>query len=509
MTLSNADLREALDACLPEIARQHHSPGVNAAVARDGQVIWEGAEGLADLERGIPMTPATVNRSGSMGKTYTATAVMQLVEQGIVELDGRADAHLAFRIDNPLGGGEVTVRHLLTHSSGMMTNGACSTFSTPTPLEEHLRQHYAGEIGIDFFPKMDLPMWSAPTGEAAQYSNIGIATLGLIVQRANPDGLPFSEYVQRNVIDLLGMTSTQYPPVQDPDHIRPDLLGRMSTGYSRLGGGVHIPSPRLCFADFPAGTAVLTPGDHVRLLAAYLEGGTLDGRQLLKPETVQEMLTPQREGIFPATAVGLVWMLRGVGTELATFGHSGAHMWGWTNTSTGFLNHRIAIAVSANHWNLFEGEHNPRYGEGDDLTAVLGHLLRADRPISAHRGHAHPWAWKVSYVTGLVAANRFGPYLGIEEPLTDAHLDAMTGGARSVDAGRGGVELWDAEGFRAGVADFSLAEPTGAGIHAFLASDRIGVSPAEMYLVNRELLGPTGGAVVGIPAELTTDKADQ
>ncbi|HEX9890045.1 MAG TPA: serine hydrolase domain-containing protein [Nitriliruptorales bacterium] len=496
MPLTDKDIVEAFEVVVPEVARQHATPGLNLAIARHGEVIWEAGEGYADLELQAPMTPETVNRSGSMGKVYTATAVMQLVERGIIDLHERADAHLPFDIDNPLGGGDVTVWHLLTHTSGLMGNGACSSFDEPTPLEEHLAEDYA-RGHVDFYPQMQIPTWSAPVGEKPQYSNTGIATLGLIVANANPEGLAYSEYVQRHVMDPLGMTSSQYPPVQNRRHIRPELFERLSTGYAQLGSGVHVPTPPVYFADHPAGTALITPGDHVRLLLAYLEGGTLDGHELLREETVEQMLTGQEVSqLHEGIDLGLVWMLRGVGTDLESFGHNGAHMWGWTNSARAFRKHRTAIVVSANHWNLFEGLHAARYAEGDDLTAFLAWLLATDRPPSQHRGFRHPWAWKVSYVTGLVAANRYGPYLGIERPLTQGYLDAMVGGARVLQEGRGGARLWDADGFRAGVEDLSQVEHTIPATRAFLLSDRVQVSPAEMHLINGELLGPIGGAVV-------------
>ncbi|MDX2056787.1 MAG: serine hydrolase domain-containing protein, partial [Gemmatimonadales bacterium] len=81
-TPSERNLFAALEADIPELIRMTGTPGLNLAIARRGQVLWEGAFGFADLERRIPMTPRTLTHSGSMGKTYTAIAVMQLVERG-------------------------------------------------------------------------------------------------------------------------------------------------------------------------------------------------------------------------------------------------------------------------------------------------------------------------------------------------------------------------------------------------------------------------------------------
>jgi D-alanyl-D-alanine carboxypeptidase len=104
---SGADHRpliEALRDFIPRAMKLEGTPGLNLAVALDGRVIWEEGFGLADLDRRIPMTPQTVTHSGSMGKAYTATAVMQLVEQGVIGLSDPISKYITdVRIVNPLG----------------------------------------------------------------------------------------------------------------------------------------------------------------------------------------------------------------------------------------------------------------------------------------------------------------------------------------------------------------------------------------------------------------------
>ena len=134
---SEAALFAALKADIPEIIRIIGTPGLNLAIARRGQVIYEDGFGFADLERKIPMTAETVTHSGSMGKTYTATAVMQMVERGILGLDEPVNRYLpGWKIVNLLGGREVTVRDLLTHRSGLTGNAAWSVLSNPKPLDK-------------------------------------------------------------------------------------------------------------------------------------------------------------------------------------------------------------------------------------------------------------------------------------------------------------------------------------------------------------------------------------
>lgn len=191
------------------------------------------------------MTPRTAFHSGSMGKVYTATAVMQLVEQGVMSLDEPINHYLRdFQITNPLGDRGVTLRDLLTHRSGLAGNAAGSDYLPPKPLAQHVKETYARGT----FKEYSKPLWSAKVGEKPQYSNLGLATLGYLVEVTNPERLTFSQYVQKHIIDPLGMTSTQYPPVQDAEHVRPEIYSAMSKGYARFGP-VHLPTPAIYFAD--------------------------------------------------------------------------------------------------------------------------------------------------------------------------------------------------------------------------------------------------------------------
>jgi len=139
----DAALIGALWGVIPILLRQKNVLGLNIAVARRGAMIWEEAFGIADLATRRPMAPDTVFRSGSMGKTYTATAVMQLVEDGRVVLKGDVSAYVGFEVTNPLGDRPVPIEDLLTHRSGLMENCANPSFGPPPPLEEHLRADFA------------------------------------------------------------------------------------------------------------------------------------------------------------------------------------------------------------------------------------------------------------------------------------------------------------------------------------------------------------------------------
>jgi CubicO group peptidase (beta-lactamase class C family) len=479
-------LLAALDEFVPALLRARHVPGMNLAVALDGEIAIERGYGFANLETKTPMTPDTVMHSGSMGKTYTATAVMQLVEQGRLALDGPINDYLDFTVTNPLGARDITVRDLMTHRSGMVSNNATSTMSTPRPLGEHLKDSYE-QSRHDFYHGTVLPKWTLPVGETFQYSNTGIATLGYLVERANSEGLSFSDYVQRHIIDPLGMTSTQYPPVQDAPYVRDDIKARFSTGYAGLGP-LNLATPTIFFADFPAGCVVTTPGDHIKVLLAYLNKGQLADAQILQPDTIEQMLTPQVTAPMPSGVfeLGLVWRLQDRGQPLEWFGHSGGHMFGWHNDYRGYPNLGLAVSVATNRWDMEWWRHTvlqpAPINTVCDFIAKWVAERRAGRPQPSQR----PRPWRVSYVVGLIMGDSlYGelsiapvPPEGVETMARFAYADAETLSS-----------LWDADGFRAGIADILGTDGSRDGIKTFMESDALQVERAELELLYREVGG--------------------
>jgi CubicO group peptidase (beta-lactamase class C family) len=492
---SDRRLIEALRVFIPEVMRQDGAPGLNLALARRGKVIWEEGFGLADVARKTPMTPATVMHSGSMGKTYTATAVMQLVERGVMNLHDPVNRYLAgFRVTNPLGEREITVYDLMTHRSGLAGNDAGSDFTPPRPLAEHIRDGYTRATFTSYGGTV--PRWGAKVGERAIYSNFGLATLGYLVEVTNPDRLSFSDYVQKRIMDPLGMTSSQYPPVQDARHVRPEIFARMSTGYA-LMGNVRIPTPTIYFADYPAGTVVTTPGDHIKLLLAYLNDGSYNGYQLLRPETVRAMLTPQISR--DTRHNGLIWMLRNHGNLNVNFEHGGAHMFGWHNDFRAYPELGFAVAVATNRWDMVLFS-DPTWQTPMSLIAdFIASWIERERSGTNRPVAPASWTWKTSYVIGLVMAEQLKGLLGTQAPVTAEMIETLARQGEEFAPGVGGQRTWDPAGFRAGMADLLAISPlTLPAIRTLLRSDRLRVLPEEVYLLMRELRGRSGFPNVGL-----------
>ncbi len=477
-------LISAVRAFIPTVMKAQNAPGLNIALARHGHLIWEAGFGFANLEHGWPMTPETVFHSGSMGKTYTGTAIMQLVERGVVDINERADTHLPFAIDNPLGARPVTVHDLLTHQSGLAYGDAAfSSFDFPQPLLDLLQEAYSREHHRAYSGQR-YPLWDHQVGEVWNYSNTALATLGLIVELANPEGLSFSDYIQQQVMDPLGMRFAQYPPVQDQAHVRPDIWQRMSTGYTTFGSA-WVPTPPIWFEGFPAGAFVAAPGDHIRLLLAYLNKGSYNGHQLLKPATVDYMLTPQFDG--PAWGsgadTGIIWQLADRGTPTSNFNHGGAHMYGWRNTAMAFENFDVAVVVATNHWAL------PAISrEVPLITRLIGTWLSMERAAIEVTAPSTSWAWKIAYVSGLLFVESINGAIGVAQAMSP-ELVMETARLTVNDAYRTRPGRWDPEGFLAGVGDLQGVAMTPEAISDFANSDKIRVPLEERLQIYRELGG--------------------
>ena len=273
--------REELEAFMNElITRQlaeQNIPGATLSVVKDGEVLLARGYGYADL---YAQTPAdgeqSLFRIGSVSKLFTWTAVMQLVEQGKLDLDADVNTYIDFEIPARLHGKRgaepepITMRHLLTHTPGfedVMEGLFVLSPDEVEPLGEHLQTH--------------LPARVFPAGEVLAYSNYGSALAGYIVEQVS--GQPFAEYAEDHIFEPLGMShSTFRQPL--PATLEPHLVRayKFADGEYHRGGFEYIPF-------YPAGSMSSTAADMARFMMAHLQGGRYEEGQILGADTVQDM----------------------------------------------------------------------------------------------------------------------------------------------------------------------------------------------------------------------------
>jgi CubicO group peptidase (beta-lactamase class C family) len=288
-------LAAELRAILAGAQSEKRAPSIAAAVLRDGEVVWEDAVGLAEAERGEQATADHQYRIGSITKTFTAVAVMQLRDAGKLDLEDRLDAHLPV----PAHGG-LTIRRMLSHASGLqreIPGDVWETMKFPSSTDELLATLEEAEQVL------------AP-GERWHYSNLAFVLLGEVVAKLS--GTAYEDYVEQRILQPLGLTRTGFaptPPTAIAYSVAPyeDVVRREPMMVERTGGIAA------------AGQLWSTVGDLCKWAAFLAEPGELLSKDALETMTsVQAMADSVRWQL--AWGVGLMLLRSG---ERIYAGHDG------------------------------------------------------------------------------------------------------------------------------------------------------------------------------------------
>src|SRR5829696_3247092 len=276
-----AELEAFLDKLLGREMEQHHIAGAAVSVVKDGELFFAKGYGAADLENGIPVDPErTIFRIGSVTKLFTWTAVMQLAEQGKLNLDEDINTYLDFRIPDTYPQ-PITLKHLMTHTAELEDLYFERLAKDPNelvPPREWLVSH--------------MPARVRPPGDVAAYSSYGTSLAGYIVARVS--GEPCDQYIQEHILNPLGMVHTT-----SKSPIPPDLRAHASVGYTHEDGAFKA------FPDYsdmgqpalvPAGDMQSSATDMARFMIAHLQNGrysdaNIAEARILNKSTMQQMHT--------------------------------------------------------------------------------------------------------------------------------------------------------------------------------------------------------------------------
>jgi CubicO group peptidase (beta-lactamase class C family) len=261
---------ESMDVFIQDQMRRHGLPGVAVAITQGDEVVY--LRGFGNASPNQAMTPDTPMFIGSLSKSFTALAIMQLQEQGKLNVDDPVVKYLpSFRIADPEVSQQITLRNLLNHASGL------SDFSY---LPEHSAE-VSIQDSLDYLHDAEL---SAPLGKIFQYFNPGYAILGAIVETVS--GMPYGEYVEKNIFQPLGMDNSY------TDHAEAKAAG-LPQGYGNFFGfSIQRRQPFRVY-DLPAGYLMMSVSDLSRYLRAQLHERAFNGQRLLSAASVTEMHTPQ------------------------------------------------------------------------------------------------------------------------------------------------------------------------------------------------------------------------
>jgi CubicO group peptidase (beta-lactamase class C family) len=303
-------IADPIDDYITTEMKRRQIPGLALAVARQGAIVKLAAYGMANLEHDVPVTPDTVFELASVTKQFTATAIMVLVEEGKVGLDDSIVRHLP---GAPESWKPITVRHLLTHTSGLpgLGNDFKSLWPGGVRLNYTTRQLFdaASKDVLEFAP-----------GERFQYSDVGYFLLGMILESAS--GQRYREFLEQRFWKPLGMSSTS---VLDQARI----LKHRAAGYT-LRGDELVNIRRSAQAELPSHYGVFSTVKDLVIWDTALAAG-----RVVKPATLAQMWTPVRLNYGGAYPYGFGWFLserRGhpwiwhtgiTGTELSRFPDDG------------------------------------------------------------------------------------------------------------------------------------------------------------------------------------------
>jgi CubicO group peptidase (beta-lactamase class C family) len=327
------DVNAWLDGIMPSTLKGHDVAGAVVVVVKDGKVLTQRGYGFADVAKRTPFDPAsTLFRPGSISKLFTWTAVMQLVEQGKIDLDKDINTYLDFRVDGR-NGKTITMRHLMTHRAGFEDTG--KDIFTYDP-----KHNVSNEQRLKAF----IPKRIADPGQIPAYSNYGSALAGYIVQRVS--GMLFDTYIEQAIFQPLGMMQSSF---RQP--LPQNLAAHMSKGYL-AGSDPALPYEYISIG--PAGSLASTGTDMARFMIAHLQNGQL----LMRPETAQLMHNTATE-----TAPGLNRMMLGFyetnlnGHRIISHGgdtiqfHSNLHL---------FLDDNVGLFMSFNSYGSKDVPSDPR-----------------------------------------------------------------------------------------------------------------------------------------------------
>ena len=286
-----------LDGIIETHMANAHIPGLSSCIVKEGQIRWIGAYGMANFEQDIPVDTSTLFMLASVSKTVTVTALMQLWEEDLFELDDDINDYLDFEVRIPgFPTAPITFKMLCTHTSSIEDNWGIMYYywgqDSPIPLGEYLFD-YLNPEGANYDPELNF--LNQPPGTVYDYSNTGAALIGYLVEIMGDS--TFSYQTQENIFEPLGMNETSWFLSElDTLHI--------AMPYSWNGSG-YTPYGHYGYSDYPAGQLRTSIDQLANFLLCYMNGGTVQGQQILQSETVDMILTPQIPQIAPD--VCLIW----------------------------------------------------------------------------------------------------------------------------------------------------------------------------------------------------------
>ena len=314
----------AIDAYIINHMEENQIPGLALSIVHNDEIVYTQGYGVAGPDE-TPITPQTPFVLGSTSKSFTALAVMQLIEAGDIELDAPVQTYLPwFTMADSEEARLITVRHLLTHSSGLSGPVSDKDLVNPDVSEDALETHIRelADYGL-----------ARPAGESYEYNNVNYDILGLIVQTVS--GGSFGEYIEKYVYSPLEMTNS-YASKEEADANGLAVGHTYFFGYPRVSANAPYSRRKL-----PSGFLIASAEDLGHYLIAQLNGGRYEEAQVLSPENVALMQQPSVETFDKGVSYAFGWRTKLVEGE--------PHVWHGGDT---FSSHSNIVFSPTRGWGV-------------------------------------------------------------------------------------------------------------------------------------------------------------
>ena len=330
---------EKLEAFVLEKMSKTKMPGLSLAVLKDDEVVYARGFGFRDVENGLRATPHTLYGIGSVTKSFTALAIMQLVERGLVSLGDPVEKYVPLKI-KPFGE-PIRVEHLLTHSSGIPALGYAEALIRSVVGDDTTWIPIASPDDVLTFMAKAEDWVEAKPGEKFYYLNEGYVLLGRIVEKAS--GKKYEEYVKENILKPLDMNRSVFTREElekDADKAVPYVI-------TKEGSRMRSTYPFGITAD---GGLISNVIDLTKYLRMYVNRGEVDGVRVASKESIEEMEKPRIRvpyEVFGGESYGYGWMVTPSFLGRKLVGHGGSVL-----VSTAYVGYlpeeKLGVAVLAN-----------------------------------------------------------------------------------------------------------------------------------------------------------------
>lgn len=268
-----AQVADALSKFIQHEIEDKQLPAFSIALVDNQQIVWARGFGYADPDKKIPASANTVYRIGSVSKLFTDIGVMQLVERGQLDLDAPIGKYLPdFHPKNPFHT-DITLRQLMSHRAGLLREPPVGNYFDPSELSLAAMVHSLNDTTLVYRPETH-----------TKYSNAGVAVVGSVLEKHS--GEPFATYLQHAVLQPMGLRDSAFRP-------EAPLIANLAKAYMWSYDGKLFQAPTFELGMAPAGCMYSTVLDLGKFLSVLFNGGQGADGPVLRPQTLEEMWTPQ------------------------------------------------------------------------------------------------------------------------------------------------------------------------------------------------------------------------